>query len=262
MHAEFTAHTVGCALNDLQLFVQLKHRQLYASTTWVSFQRGHRREEPNEREKRGLLFTFTYLLPRASHWPVPTACAHSQGGTPNRLSHPAGLFPAFRKSAPKVAPRIQCVCYAPRKEAKETTDGVHLGGKATTGEIIVGNRVGGRTVRRKLEMGTKQLGGNRVSRLLAGSVCCFVSCLVVCLLCLLYRLCLSCLQNVFGVGSARCPDGPHQSGAAHGLSLIPVSGVVDEVKTRRKAENSGTPRSDMVSGWDDFRETHRIAQTS
>ena len=69
--------------------------------------------------------------------------------------------------------------------------------------------------------------------------------------------------NVFGVGSARWPDGTHQSGVAHGFSLIPVSGVVvDEGKTGGKAKYSGTPRSDMVRGWDDFGETHRIAQTS
>ena len=49
------------------------------------------------------------------------------------------------------------------------------------------------------------------------------------------------------------PDGqtcPPQSGVAHGFSLIPFSGVgvvVDEVKTDRNAENSETPRSDMVS---------------
>ena len=38
------------------------------------------------------------------------------------------------------------------------------------------------------------------------------------------------------------------------MSLIPVSGVqrvVDEGKTGGKAENSGTPRTDMVRGWDD-----------
>ena len=60
---------------------------------------------------------------------------------------------------------------------------------------------------------------------------------------------------MLGVGSARWPDGPPQSGVAHGLNLIPVSGVVDEVRTGGKAENSGTPRGDMVRGWDDFRET-------
>ena len=32
-------------------------------------------------------------------------------------------------------------------------------------------------------------------------------------------------QLVFGVGSARWPDGPHQSGVAHGFNLNPVSGV-------------------------------------
>ena len=71
--------------------------------------------------------------------------------------------------------------------------------------------------------------------------------------------------SVFRVESARWPDGPPQSGVAHGFSLIPVSGVggvVHEIKTRRKARNSRTPRSDMVRGWDDFREAHRIAGTS
>ena len=56
-----------------------------------------------------------------------------------------------------------------------------------------------------------------------------------------------------------------EQGVAHGFSLIPVSGVlgpVDEDKTGGKAENSGTPRSHMVRGWHDFRETHRIAQIS
>ena len=55
---------------------------------------------------------------------------------------------------------------------------------------------------------------------------------------------------MFGVGAAKWPDGPPQSGVAHGFSLIPVSDVgvaVDEVKTGRNAENSGTPRSDMVA---------------
>ena len=39
---------------------------------------------------------------------------------------------------------------------------------------------------------------------------------------------------MFGVRSARWPDGPRQSGVAHGSSLIPVSGVVDENKTRSR----------------------------
>ena len=68
-------------------------------------------------------------------------------------------------------------------------------------------------------------------------------------------------QCVFGVASARWPDGPLQSGVVHGFSLIPVSGVgavVDEGKT----ENSGIPTNDMLRGWDDLRHTHRIAQTS
>ena len=54
---------------------------------------------------------------------------------------------------------------------------------------------------------------------------------------------------------ASWPDSPPQSGVAHEFSLIPVSGVggaVSEDKTGGKAENSGTPKSDMVRGWDDF----------
>ena len=67
----------------------------------------------------------------------------------------------------------------------------------------------------------------------------------------------SCVQEqirsgvCFGVGSARWPDGPRQSGVAQRLSLIPfsvVGVVVDEVKTGWNAENSGTPISDMVRG--------------
>ena len=72
-------------------------------------------------------------------------------------------------------------------------------------------------------------------------------------------------NSVFGVGSARWPGRSTQSGVAHKFTLIPVSGVggaVDESKTGGKAENSRTPRSDMVRGSDDFGETHRIAQTS
>ena len=45
---------------------------------------------------------------------------------------------------------------------------------------------------------------------------------------------------VFGVGSAQWPDGPPQSGVAHGFGLIPVSGVggvVDESKTGGISEN-------------------------
>ena len=35
--------------------------------------------------------------------------------------------------------------------------------------------------------------------------------------------------HVFGIGSARWPDGPPQSGVARGFSLIPVSGVGEAV---------------------------------
>ena len=53
----------------------------------------------------------------------------------------------------------------------------------------------------------------------------------------------------FGVGSARWPDDPPQSGVAHGFGLIPVSsvgGAVDEDKTRGEAGNSRTPTCGMV----------------
>ena len=66
-------------------------------------------------------------------------------------------------------------------------------------------------------------------------------------------LAMTSMQNlgsspVFGVGPARWPDGPTQSGVAHGFSLISVSGVgvvLDGVKTRGNGI-SGTARSDMV----------------
>ena len=70
---------------------------------------------------------------------------------------------------------------------------------------------------------------------------------------------------VFGVGSARWPDGPPKSGVAHGFTLIPVSdvgGAVDENKTGGKAENSGTPGVTWCADGMILRETHRIAQTS
>ena len=41
-----------------------------------------------------------------------------------------------------------------------------------------------------------------------------------------------------------------------------VGVVVDEVKTGGNAENSGTPRRDMVRGWDDVGDTQGIAQKS
>ena len=69
---------------------------------------------------------------------------------------------------------------------------------------------------------------------------------------------------VFGVESARWPDGALQSGVARGISLIPVSGVgvvVDEVKTGGNAENSRTTRSDMVADGMTFEQhTYKIAQ--
>ena len=66
--------------------------------------------------------------------------------------------------------------------------------------------------------------------------------------------CASCLPTrvrsncVFGVGSARWPDGPRQCGVAHGLSLIPVTGVVDEDKTGGKTEKL---RNTRVTWWAD-----------
>ena len=76
---------------------------------------------------------------------------------------------------------------------------------------------------------------------------------------------LTSMQNsgskpVFGVGAARWPDGPPQSGVAHGFSLNPVSGVgvvEDEVKTGGNEENSRTTRTDMVANGADFWETHK-----
>ena len=68
---------------------------------------------------------------------------------------------------------------------------------------------------------------------------------------------------MFGVGSARWPDGPTQSGVAHGFSLIPVSGVgvaVDEVKTGGNGVNPGTPRCDTVADGMTFEKHTQIAQ--
>ena len=45
------------------------------------------------------------------------------------------------------------------------------------------------------------------------------------------------LTFVFGVGSARWPDGPPQSGVAHGFCLIPVSGVGVVCIVRSVADN-------------------------
>ena len=70
---------------------------------------------------------------------------------------------------------------------------------------------------------------------------------------------------MFGVGSARWPDGPPQSGVAHGFTLIPVSGVgcvVDEGKTGGKTEKLRNPGVIWCVGGMIFRETHRSAQTS
>ena len=57
------------------------------------------------------------------------------------------------------------------------------------------------------------------------------------------------LYFVLGVGSARWPNGPLQSGLAHGFSLMPVSGagvVVDGVKTGGNGI-SGTFKRDMTN---------------
>ena len=53
---------------------------------------------------------------------------------------------------------------------------------------------------------------------------------------------------MFGVGSARWPDGPLQSGVAHGFRLIPASGVgvvVNGEKTGGKGVE-GTFSNDMT----------------
>ena len=56
------------------------------------------------------------------------------------------------------------------------------------------------------------------------------------------------LDGVFGVGSARWPDGPPQSGVAHGFSLIPVSGVGEVVDDDKTGGNGveGTFNKDMT----------------
>ena len=41
------------------------------------------------------------------------------------------------------------------------------------------------------------------------------------------------------VGSARQPDGPHQSGVARGFSLIPLSGVGVAVGGKKMGGNGG-----------------------
>ena len=46
-------------------------------------------------------------------------------------------------------------------------------------------------------------------------------------------------EPVFGVGSARWPEGPPQSGVAHGFSLIPVSGVGVVVGGKKMGGNGG-----------------------
>ena len=52
---------------------------------------------------------------------------------------------------------------------------------------------------------------------------------------------------MFGVGSATWTGGPHQSGVAHGFSLIPVSGVVVVVDGEKIGRNGveGTFKKDM-----------------
>ena len=59
-------------------------------------------------------------------------------------------------------------------------------------------------------------------------------------------------QPMIGEGSARGPDGPSQSGVAHGLCLIPVSVAGEGVQVgggvEQKEERLGIPRSDMACG--------------
>ena len=70
------------------------------------------------------------------------------------------------------------------------------------------------------------------------------------------------LYFVFGVGSARWPDGPPQSEVAHGFSLMPVSGVgvvEDGVKTGGNGI-SRTFRRNMIKGEMTFPDTQRIVR--
>ena len=57
-----------------------------------------------------------------------------------------------------------------------------------------------------------------------------------------------------GVGSARWPDGPPQSGVAHGFSLIPVSGVGVVVSDEKRGGNGveRTFNKDMTNDENDI----------
>ena len=44
---------------------------------------------------------------------------------------------------------------------------------------------------------------------------------------------------VFGIGPARWPDGPTQSGVAQGFNLIPVSGVGEAVSDKKMRGSGG-----------------------
>ena len=64
---------------------------------------------------------------------------------------------------------------------------------------------------------------------------------------------------MFGVGSARGPDGPPQSGVAHGFSLIPVSGVGVVVGDEKRGGSGveGTFNEDMTKDEMTFLDTQR-----
>ena len=78
---------------------------------------------------------------------------------------------------------------------------------------------------------------------------------------------LTSMQNLgswpmFGVGPNRWPDGPPQSGVAHGFGLIPVSGVgvvVDGEKTRGNGAE-GTCNKDRTKDEMTFPDTQRIVR--
>ena len=66
----------------------------------------------------------------------------------------------------------------------------------------------------------------------------------------------------FRVGSARWPDGPPQSGVAHGFSLIPVNGVGVVVDGKKTGGNGveGTFNKDMTNHETTFLDTQRIVR--
>ena len=67
---------------------------------------------------------------------------------------------------------------------------------------------------------------------------------------------------VFGVGSARWPDGPPHNGVSHGFSLIPVSGVGVAVDGEKTGGNGfeGTLNKEMAKGEMTFLDTQRIVR--